>query len=88
MKVEWCSKCSSRIGLSSNEFASITFKGKCSHVKMGVEFKLCARCAKRIASCLKDRSAVKKKDTKIEKIVVLPRSTNVMKKDEMAKSTV
>lgn len=76
----WCCKCSSRVGMSSDEFGSITFKGKVSGVKMGHEFKLCGRCVKKISLTLKDRNSTQKKSTQVSKIIVHPRETNVTEK--------
>lgn len=75
----WCSKCGSRVGMSSKEGGSITFKGKCDGVKMNHEYKVCGRCMKKVSSGLKDRNTLQKRTTR-DIIIVHPRETNITEK--------
>lgn len=76
----WCCKCGVRVGMSSNEYGSLTFKGKVDNVKMNHEFKLCGRCVKKVFTQLKDRNIVQKKVKSTEKITILSRETNATEK--------
>lgn len=76
----WCSKCGVRVGMSSSEYGSITFKGKVDNVKMNHAFELCGRCVKKMFAPLKDRNVAQKKVKSTEKIVILSRETNVSEK--------
>lgn len=75
----WCCKCGVRVGLSSSEFGSVTFKGKCNGVQMNHEFKLCGRCTKKISTGLKDRNLAKMR-VSVEEIIVHSPKTNITEK--------
>lgn len=76
----WCSKCGVRVGMSSNEHGSVTFKGKVDGVTMNHALELCGRCVKKIYTSLKDRNTIQRKAKSAEKIVILSRETNATAK--------
>lgn len=76
----WCSKCGVRVGMSSSEHGSITFKGKVDGVKMNYAFELCGRCVKKVSTGLKDRNVIQKKAKSSEKITILSKETNAQLK--------
>lgn len=80
-KPTWCTKCGVRVGMSSSEYGSVTFKGNVSGIKMNYEFKLCGRCVKKLGAQIKDRNMNQRKPSG-EKVIILSRETNAQKKVE------